>query len=140
MELSALLMNLSYRKTTTSLRGGYSSAPLTKCAYQPILITMDIDALPPFLTGAEAGKLLGYSEKSTYISRLCRNESTRPPGAYQAGRTWMIPREWVIARRAKEEQNGITRTGRTGRPVTTGAGLMRKDRGGPGGRPRKICP
>ena len=101
---------------------------------------MNIDSLPPFLTGAEAGKLLGYSEKSTYISRLCRNESTRPPGAYQAGRSWMIPREWVIARRTKEEESGITRTGRTGRPVTTGAGLMRKDRGGPGGRPRKTRP
>lgn len=98
---------------------------------------MDINDLPPYLTTAKAGELLGYSERSTYLSRLCRNEATRPPGAYQAGRIWMIPAAWVAARKAEEEAAGLTRSGQKGRPVTTGAGVMRKDRGGPGGRPPK---
>lgn len=98
---------------------------------------MNINDLPPYITTAKAGELLGYSEKTTYLSRLCRNEATRPPGAYQAGRIWMIPTAWVAARKTEEEATGIIRNGHKGRPITTGAGVMRKDRGGPGGTPRK---
>lgn len=93
--------------------------------------------LPPFLNCKEAGIFLGYSPQSTCLARLCRDESTRPVGAYKSGRNWMIPREWVEMRKSEEEAAGIVRGGKTGRPVTTGAGLQRKDRGGPGGRPKK---
>lgn len=90
--------------------------------------------LPPFMTARAAARLLGYSPTSTALTRILRDEEKRPEGAYKAGRYWMVPTEWVLQRKAEEEEAGIIRGGQ-GRPVTSGAGKQRKDRGGSGGNP-----
>ena len=87
--------------------------------------------LPPFMTAKTAGKALGYFDGSN-LAKLCR--AGQIPGAYKDGNSWFIPREWVLAKKAEDETAGIIH-GQKGRPVTTGAGKQRRDRGGPGGNP-----
>lgn len=94
---------------------------------------MDADTLPPHFSASEAAKFLGRSKAN--MSQLI--EAGKLPGSYQQGRLWFIPREAVLALKMEDEENGVQRTGKRGRPVTTGAGQQRKDRGGPGGRPPK---
>ena len=94
---------------------------------------MDAVSLPPYLSAAEAAKFLGRSKAN--LSHLI--EAGKLPGSYQQGRLWFVPREAALALKMQDEENGVKRTGKRGRPVTTGAGLQRKDRGGPGGRPPK---
>lgn len=92
--------------------------------------------LPPFMTARAAAAYLGYAPSSTVLTRLIRDEKTRPEGTFKSGGCWMIPTEWVLAKKEADEASGIVR-GKKGRPVTTGAGKQRKDRGGPGGTPYK---
>lgn len=90
--------------------------------------------LPPFMTATSAGHFLGYQDGS-FITRLCK--AGKVPGAYKEGPSWLIPRKWVLAKKAEDAAAGIVRDGTRGRRVTTGAGKQRKDRGGPGGDPYK---
>lgn len=99
------------------------------------------ESLNPYLTAKEAGLFLGYAN-GVYIAKLCREDSTRPAGAYKAGNTWMIPREWVERRKTEDVAAGIVRDGTPGRKATTGTGLNRKrpayvPKGTTPGRPRK---
>lgn len=92
-------------------------------------------SLPPFMTAKTAGKVLGYFDGSS-ITKLCR--AGKIPGAYREGPSWFIPREWVLAKKKADEAAGVMRDGKPGRKATTGAGLQRRDRGGPGGDPYHI--
>ena len=96
-------------------------------------------SLPPFMTATSAAKALGYANGS-YLSVLCT--AGKIPGAYKEGRIWFVPREWVIAKKKEDEAAGIQRGKKSGRPVTTGAGVNRNrpvyvSNGKPRGRPRK---
>jgi len=87
----------------------------------------------PYMTASSAARELGYTQGG-YLSTLCA--AGKIPGAYKSGRIWLVPVVWVEEQKKKDAALGIKRgTGKAGRPVTTGAGLRRKDRGGPGGSP-----
>lgn len=96
-------------------------------------------SLPPFMTAASAAKALGYANGS-YLSILCK--TGKIPGAYQEGRIWFIPSDWVSAKQAADAAAGIQRGSKPGRPVTTGVGVNRTrptyvSNGKPRGRPKK---
>jgi len=103
---------------------------------------MMTESTRPYLTAAGAAKELGYSQGSA-VTVLCN--AGRVPGAYKAGRIWLVPAAWVEERKKADADAGIVPGKRPmGRPVTTGAGLNRKripqaykPTGRPKGRPRK---
>lgn len=88
--------------------------------------------LPPFMNAARAAQVLNYVDGSS-ITKLCR--VGKISGAYKDGKNWFIPREWVLRRKADDQAAGKLIEGQPRNRVTTGAGLQRKDRGGPGGNP-----
>lgn len=100
---------------------------------------LPMDTPSPFLTAASAAKALGYASGS-YLTLMCH--AGKVPGAYKDGRIWLIPREWVEAKKKADEEAGIVRGKAVGRPVTTGTGTNRKrpayvSNGRPRGRPPK---
>ena len=57
-----------------------------------------IDDISQYMTLSQAAKYLGYAY-NTYLRTLCQAGSI--PGAEKDGKLWYIPREWVLAEKAK---------------------------------------
>ena len=125
----------SQKRALNGLLGAFSrvrvASALTNRFLQLIITRMSM-VDKPYITAAEAALALGYTHGG-YLTTLCT--AGKIPGAYKSGRIWMLPSAWVEAKKAQDAAQGIVRgAGRVGRPVTTGAGLRRRDRGGAGGR------
>jgi len=80
-----------------------------------------------YITAAGAATIMGQASSAGGSNIRALAGAGKIPGAIKIGREWLIPRAWAEDRAAEKATRG--------RPVTTGAGVMRKDRGGPGGSP-----
>ena len=78
--------------------------------------------------------MLGHSGTAGGSNICALARAGKIPGAIKIGRDWLIPRAWAEEKAAEREKDEEGRAKR-GRPVTTGAGIQRRDRGGPGGDP-----
>jgi len=88
-----------------------------------------------YITTPGAAAMLGESGTTGGANIRTLAREGKIPGAIKIGRDWLIPRAWAEKKaeeKAKTEEEGRAKRGR---PVTTGAGKQRKDRGGLGGDP-----
>jgi len=93
---------------------------------------MNTDA---YITSLEAAAMLGASPTTGGANIRTLARDGKIPGAVKVGRDWLIPRIWAEEKAEEKKKAGTEGKAKRGRPVTTGAGKQRKDRGGTGGDP-----
>ena len=93
-----------------------------------------MNTLIDYIPAAQAAEMIGYASGSKASTLRILARSGKIPGAIKIGRDWLLPAAWV-QNKVQEKKERLE----AGRPfagkITTGAGVQRKDRGGPGGDP-----